>query len=147
MWGPPISQSAWMVRRRVRRSGYSFGIFVKSLGSTFSLNCATFDLPSELARGGLLDPTHGFRARTAAAHAGKTRHRVDRFFERHLATRDLALQIGPVLHVDGRPVSLRQIREDVRNVLLDIRERFAVRPHHLVREFSAAAEEASVGKT
>src|SRR5439155_3881900 len=41
MCGPPISQSAWIVRSRVRRSRYSSGILRKSLGSTLSLNCAT----------------------------------------------------------------------------------------------------------
>src|SRR5216683_967572 len=38
MCGPPISQSAWIVRRRTRRSRYSSGILRKSLGSTLSLN-------------------------------------------------------------------------------------------------------------
>src|SRR6266542_6956555 len=40
MCGPPISQSAWMVRRRVSRSRYSDGIFRKSFGSMRSVNCA-----------------------------------------------------------------------------------------------------------
>src|SRR5438309_2023943 len=152
-----------MVSRRVRRSWYSFGIFVKSMGSTLSLNCATSTSPdfsqgkyplhpSSLAAlaaswgdlAGLLDPADGFRARTAPTDTGEARHRVDRFFERRLATRDLALQIGPMLHVDRRAVRLRQIREDVSDVLLDIGERPAVRPHHLVREFATSAEEAPV---
>src|SRR5713226_7891664 len=38
MCGPPISQSAWIVRRRTRRSRYSSGILRKSFGSTLSLN-------------------------------------------------------------------------------------------------------------
>src|SRR5258706_4718476 len=38
MCGPPISQSAWMVRRRTRRSRYSSGIFRKSFGSTLAVN-------------------------------------------------------------------------------------------------------------
>src|SRR6266568_8264214 len=41
MCGPPISQSAWMVRRRVKRSRYSPGIFPKSFGSMRSVKCAT----------------------------------------------------------------------------------------------------------
>src|SRR6266581_3301453 len=41
MCGPPISQSAWIVRRRVNRSRYSSGIFPKSFGSMRSVNCAT----------------------------------------------------------------------------------------------------------
>src|SRR6267143_119038 len=40
MCGPPISQSAWIVRRRVNRSRYSSGIFAKSFGSMRSVNCA-----------------------------------------------------------------------------------------------------------
>src|SRR5438477_10218446 len=40
MCGPPISQSAWIVRSRVKRSRYSSGIFPKSLGSMRSVNCA-----------------------------------------------------------------------------------------------------------
>src|SRR5437667_4452023 len=40
MCGPPISQSAWIVRRRVRSSRYSSGIFPKSLGSMRSVNSA-----------------------------------------------------------------------------------------------------------
>src|SRR5205809_4430876 len=41
MCGPPISQSAWIVRRRVKSSRYSSGIFPKSFGSMRSVNCAT----------------------------------------------------------------------------------------------------------
>src|SRR5690349_17259525 len=41
MCGPPISQSAWIVRRRVRSSRYSSGILPKSFGSMRSVNCAT----------------------------------------------------------------------------------------------------------
>src|SRR6267378_7865001 len=41
MCGPPISQSARIVRRRVKRSRYSSGIFPKSFGSIRSVNCAT----------------------------------------------------------------------------------------------------------
>src|SRR6266699_2053451 len=39
MCGPPISQSAWIVSRRMSRSRYSGGILAKSLGATLSLNC------------------------------------------------------------------------------------------------------------
>src|SRR2546423_1018718 len=54
MCGPPISQSAWIVRRRVKRSRYSSGIFPKSFGAMRSVNCATdpppfFPLSAELA--------------------------------------------------------------------------------------------------
>src|SRR5438477_4372990 len=53
MCGPPISQSAWIVRSRVKRSRYSSGIFPKSLGSMRSVNCAMTrlllcPLPAEL---------------------------------------------------------------------------------------------------
>src|SRR5438309_1516584 len=108
-----------MVSRRVRRSWYSFGIFVKSMGSTLSLNCATSTSPdfsqgkyplhpSSLAAlaassadlAGLLDPADGFRARTAPTDTGEARHRVDRFFERRLATRDLRLAVGHVLEAE-----------------------------------------------
>src|SRR5437762_758003 len=41
MCGPPISQSAWIVRRRVSSSRYSSGILPKSFGSMRSVNCAT----------------------------------------------------------------------------------------------------------
>src|SRR5438309_6098033 len=46
MCGPPISQSAWIVRRRVSRSRYSSGIVPKSFGSMRSVNCATDPPPS-----------------------------------------------------------------------------------------------------
>src|SRR3982074_2455090 len=46
MCGPPISQSAWMTRRRVRSSRYSSGILPKSFGSMRSVNCATDPPPS-----------------------------------------------------------------------------------------------------
>src|SRR5881409_1051761 len=45
MCGPPISQSAWIVRRRVKSSRYSSGIFPKSFGSMRSVNCATDSPP------------------------------------------------------------------------------------------------------
>src|SRR2546423_1057953 len=53
MCGPPISQSAWIVRRRVKRSRYSSGIFPKSFGWMRSVNCdmarlLLFPLPAEL---------------------------------------------------------------------------------------------------
>src|SRR5437773_5460953 len=54
MGGPPISQSAWIVRRRVKRSRYSSGIFPKSFGSMRSVNCVIdpppfFALAAELS--------------------------------------------------------------------------------------------------
>src|SRR5438093_9247415 len=54
MCGPPISQSAWIVRRRVKSSRYSSGIFPKSFGSMRSVNCATDAPPSLLLAAELL---------------------------------------------------------------------------------------------
>src|SRR5438445_11423749 len=48
MCGPPISQSDWIVRRRVKSSRYSSGIFPKSFGSMRSVNCATTPPPLSL---------------------------------------------------------------------------------------------------
>src|SRR5712691_9788558 len=148
MCGPPISQSAWMARRRTRRSWYSFGILAKSLGSTLSVNCG-ISLPSRAIRrrllgGGLHDPANGFRAGAPSAHAGETRHRADRFLQRHLAARDLALQLRPVLGVDRGAIRLRQAREDAGDVPLDIGEGLAVGADHLERGLAATAEEAPV---
>src|SRR4051794_543224 len=38
MFGPPISQSAWIVNTRTSRSWYSGSIFAKSLASILSVN-------------------------------------------------------------------------------------------------------------
>src|SRR5438105_1747134 len=47
MFGPPISQSAWIVNTRTSRSWYSGSIFAKSLASILSVNAmsASFSVP------------------------------------------------------------------------------------------------------
>src|SRR5215212_1699495 len=47
MFGPPISQSAWMVNTRTSRSWYSGSILAKSLASILSVNAmsASFSVP------------------------------------------------------------------------------------------------------
>src|SRR2546422_2732084 len=151
MCGPPISQSAWMARSRTRRSRYSFGILAKFLGSTLSVNCG-MPLPARTIRrrllgGGLHDPADGLGAGAPSAHADEARHGADRFLQRHLAACDLALLLRPVLGVDRRAIRLRQARENVGDVLLDVGEGRAVRADHLERGLATTPEEAPVRET
>src|SRR5262249_583694 len=98
------------------------------------------------ALGGVHDPAHRLGAGARAAEAREPWHRVDRGLELHLAARDLALELHPMLHVDRRAIRLGQMREHVRDVRLDLRELLAVETGHLERGLAAATEEAAVGK-
>src|SRR5207237_8024727 len=84
------------------------------------------------------------RAEARTPHPREPRHRVDRLLELDSAARHAALHLDPVLSVDRRAVRLGQMREDVRDVFLDVGELLAVETDHLERRLAAAPEEAPV---
>src|SRR5438034_3068976 len=92
-------------------------------------------------------PADGLAAGAAAGLSREPWHRRHRFLEWRRPRDDGALQVCPVLHIDRGAIGLGQAREDVRDVLLDVAERPAVRADRLERELAAAAEEAAVRQT